>query len=409
MRKSDIIPGKDSISKEAIHPLEKIHFPDEDLADLKRRIQATRWPDKETVEDNSQGVRLAKMQALAKYWATDYDWRKIEAKLNALPNFMTTIDGLDIHFIHVKSKHPNALPVIITHGWPGSIIEQLKLIGPLTDPTAHGGKAEDAFDVVIPSLPGYGFSGKPTTTGWGPEKIASAWITLMKRLGYKKFVAQGGDWGALVTDSMALQAPPELIGMHTNLPRVIPPDIANLILSGQPAPASLSADEKKTFEQLGGFFAKHAFYALYLGTRPQTLYGLNDSPIALAAFLIDHGDSAGQPGTIEAVLEGGKMGDVTRDDLLDNATLYWLTNTGVSAGRIYWENKLSFIAASGISVPAAVSVFPNELFTPPRSWAEKAYTKLIHYNKVERGGHYAAWEQPQLMTEELRTAFRSLR
>jgi pimeloyl-ACP methyl ester carboxylesterase len=378
----------------------------EALADMRKRIAATRWPDKETVDDQSQGVQLATMQALAKYWATDYDWRKCEAKLNALPQFITEIDGLDIHFIHVRSKHPNALPVIITHGWPGSIIEQMKIIGPLTDPTAYGGKAEDAFDVVIPSLPGYGFSGKPTTTGWDPIRIARTWIVLMKRLGYKRFVAQGGDWGNAVTEQMALLGSPELIGIHTNMPATVPPDIDKAAFAGAPAPSGLSSDEKHASDQLT-FFYKHGLgYANEMANRPQTLYAIADSPVGLAAWMCDH-DAASQA-LIARVFDGQKEG-LTRDDILDNVTFYWFTNTAISSARLYWESKLAFFAPKNVAIPVAVSAFPDELYQAPRSWTEKAYPKLIHYNKLDKGGHFAAWEQPELFSQELRAAFKSLR
>jgi pimeloyl-ACP methyl ester carboxylesterase len=378
----------------------------EALADMRKRIAATRWPDKETVDDQSQGVQLATMQALAKYWATDYDWRKCEAKLNALPQFITEIDGLDIHFIHVRSKHPNALPVILTHGWPGSIIEQMKIIGPLTNPTAYGGKAEDAFDVVIPSLPGYGFSGKPTTTGWDPIRIARTWIVLMKRLGYTRFVAQGGDWGNAVTEQMALLGAPELIGIHTNMPATVPPDIDKAAFAGAPAPSGLSADEKHAYDQLT-FFYKHGLgYANEMANRPQTLYAIADSPVGLAAWMCDH-DAASQA-LIARVFDGQKEG-LTRDDILDNVTFYWFTNTAISSARLYWESKLAFFAPKNVAIPVAVSAFPDELYQAPRSWTEKAYPKLIHYNKLDKGGHFAAWEQPELFSQELRAAFKSLR
>ena len=397
--------GAAAADDKAIRPF---HFtaPKEALADMRRRIAATRWPDKETVADQSQGVQLATMQALAKYWATDYDWRKCEAKLNAVPNFITEIDGLDIHFIHVRSKHPKALPVIITHGWPGSIIEQMKIIDPLTNPTAHGGKAEDAFDVVIPSLPGYGFSGKPTTVGWDPIRIARAWIVLMKRLGYTRFVAQGGDWGDAVTEQMALLGAPELIGIHTNMPATVPPDIDKAAFAGAPAPSGLSADEKHAYDQLA-FFYKHGLgYANEMANRPQTLYALADSPVGLAAWMLDH-DAASQ--ALMARVFDGKTEGLTRDDILDNVTLYWLTNTTVSSARLYWESKLAFFAPKHVAIPVAVTAFPNELYQAPRSWTERAYPKLIHYNKVDKGGHFAAWEQPEILVTELRAAFKSLR
>jgi pimeloyl-ACP methyl ester carboxylesterase len=392
----------------------RINVPEAALVDLRRRIAATQWPEKETVADESQGVPLAMMQDLARYWAKDYDWRKVEAKLNALPQFITEIDGLDIHFIHVRSKHQNALPIIVTHGWPGSIIEQLKIIGPLTDPTAYGGSASDAFDVVIPSMPGYGFSGKPATTGWDPAHIARAWVVLMRRLGYTRFLASGGDWGAVITDVMAQQAPPELVGIHTNMAGAVPPDVSKAIASGGPAPSGLSDEERRMFEKLKVFFAKGAFFAYEMATRPQTLYGIADSPIGLASWLIDHGDGDAQPAAaITAAMrrptKGQSEGELTRDDVLDNITLYWLTNTAISSGRLYWENKFPFFDAKNVSIPAAVSVFPGELYQAPRSWAERAYPKLIHYNKVEKGGHFAAWEQPQLFAAEVRAGFKSLR
>jgi len=390
---------------DAVRPFH-VSFPQADLVDLRRRVVATRWPDKETVADSSQGVRLATMQKLAQYWATDYDWRKVEARLNALPQFLTTIDGLDIHFIHVRSKDANALPVIITHGWPGSVIEQLKVIGPLTDPTAYGGKAEDAFDVVIPSLPGYGFSGKPTATGWDPNRIASAWIVLMKRLGYTRFVAQGGDWGNAVTEMMALQTPPELIGIHTNMAATIPADIEKALQSSGQPPYALSADEKRAWDQLD-FFYKHGLgYAEEMAGRPQTLYGIADSPIGLAAWIRDHDEASQQ--LIVRVFDGQSEG-LTRDDILENITLYWLTNTAVSSARLYWEYKGGFFDPRGVSIPVAVSAFPDEIYQAPKSWAEKAYPKLIYYNRPPKGGHFAAWEQPALFSAELRAAFRPLR
>jgi pimeloyl-ACP methyl ester carboxylesterase len=389
--------------------LRPFHFKatDEALADLRRRITATQWPERETVADASQGVQLATMQKLARYWATDYDWRKVEAKLNALPQFMTEIDGLDIHFIHVRSKHPNALPVIITHGWPGSIVEQMKLIGPLTDPTAHGGKPEDAFDVIIPSMPGYGFSGKPTSTGWGPDRIARAWDVLMKRLGYTRYVAQGGDWGAVVVDLMGVQAPKGLLAIHTNMGGVVPHDIDKAAFSGAPAPSDLSADEKLAYERVQFVYQKGIAYGFQMGLRPQTLYGIVDSPIGLAAYFLDH--DARSYELIARVFDGQSEG-LTRDDVLDNVTLTWLTNTFVSGARLYWEYfPKSYHNTKGVSIPVAVSVFPDELYPAPRSWAEKAYPKLIHYNKLDKGGHFAAWEQPELFSEELRAGFRSLR
>jgi pimeloyl-ACP methyl ester carboxylesterase len=394
---------------DAIRPFEPVHFPDEALADLKRRILATRWPEKETVTDASQGVQLATTQKLARYWATEYDWRACEARLNALPQFITNIDGLDIHFIHVRSKHENALPLIVTHGWPGSIVEQMKIIDPLTNPTAHGGSASDAFHVVIPSMPGYGYSGIPTTTGWDRAHIARAWTVLMKRLGYTKFVAQGGDWGAIITEVMGAQAPPELIGIHTNMANVIPLDIDAAAFSGKPAPAGLSADEKLAYDRLSFVYAKGIGYGFQMGLRPQTLYGIADSPVGLAAYFLDH--DARSYELIARVFDGQSEG-LTRDDILDNITITWLTNTAVSGGRLYWENYgKSFFDVKGVaaSVPVAVSVFPDELYPAPRSWAERAYPKLIHYNKLDKGGHFAAWEQPQLFVNELRVGFKSLR
>ena len=389
----------------------RVHVPQHALDDLRRRIADTRWPERETVPDSSQGVQLASMQKLAQYWATDYDWRKVETRLNALPQFITEIDGLDIHFIHVRSKHENALPLIVTHGWPGSIIEQLKIIDPLTNPTAHGGRAEDAFHVVIPSMPGYGFSGKPATTGWGPERMARAWAELMKRLGYARYVAQGGDWGAFVVDQMGLKAPAGLLGIHTNMPATVPADVDKALLAGAPAPSGLSADEQRAYAQLVRTF-KQVDYARLMGSRPQTLYGIADSPVGLAAWLLDHNDADGQPAaTVAAALNRttSATGELTRDEILDNITLYWLTNTGVSASRLYWEYKGGFFNTKGVSIPVAVSVFPGEQYEAPRSWTERAYPKLIYYNKLDRGGHFAAWEQPQLFAAELRAAFRSLR
>jgi pimeloyl-ACP methyl ester carboxylesterase len=393
----------------------RVNVPEEALVDLHRRLAATRWPDRETVTDNSQGVQLETLQELARYWGTDYDWRTCEAKLNALPQFMTEIDGLDIHFIHVRSKHENALPLIVTHGWPGSVIEQLKIIDPLTNPTAHGASASDAFHLVIPSLPGFGFSARPTTVGWGPDRTAHAWVVLMQRLGYTQFVAQGGDLGAGVCSVMARQAPPELLGIHTNFPGTIPPDIAKALQAGDPPPADLTTDERRAYEQLNILFTKRRAYAQMMATRPQTLYGLADSPIGLAAWLFDHGDGYGQPAAaitaavLGRALNGHPAGDLTRDDVLDDFTLYWLTNTAISAARFYWESRINLYNAADVSMPAAVSVFPGENYEAPRSWAERAYHKLIYYNKVDKGGHYAAWEQPQLFSQEVRAGFRPLR
>jgi len=399
---------------EAIRPFH-IAIPEADLVDLRQRLAATRWSDKETVADDSQGVPLAMLQDLVRYWQTGYDWREVEARLNALPQFITEIDGLDIHFIHVRSRHENALPMIVTHGWPGSVIEQLKIVDPLTDPTAHGGSADDAFHLVIPSMPGYGFSGKPTTTGWDPQRIARAWILLMKRIGYKKFVAQGGDWGSPVSNEMAKLGAPELLGIHVNLPGVVPPEIFKAVASGESPPADLPAEEKHAFDQLKVQFTKRRAYAQIMGTRPQTLAALTDSPAGLAAWLLDHGDGYAQPASAmqSAVLgravNGHSAGALTRDDVLDNITLYWLTNTAISSARLYWENKTNLYLPAGVSIPAAVTAFPGESFVAPRSWAEKAYYKLIYFHQAEAGGHFAAWEQPEIFTREIRDAFRPLR
>jgi pimeloyl-ACP methyl ester carboxylesterase len=389
----------------------RVDVPEAKLAELRRRILATQWPERETVPDHSQGVPLALMQELARHWATGYDWRKAEATLNALPQFVTSIDGLDIHFIHVRSKHPNALPLVVSHGWPGSILEQLKIIDPLTNPTAYGGSASDAFDVVIPSMPGYGFSGKPTGTGWGPERMGRAWDVLMKRLGYTRYVAQGGDWGAFVVDQMGLQAPAGLLAIHTNMPATVPADVDKALLAGAPAPSGLSAEEQLAYQQLVRTF-KQVDYARLMGSRPQTLYGIADSPVGLAAWLLDHNDADGQPAAavVSALTRtSSTTGELTRDEILDNITLYWLTNTGVSASRLYWEYKGGFFNAKGVSIPVAVSVFPGEQYEAPRSWTERAYPKLIYYNKVDKGGHFAAWEQPRLFAAELRAGFRPVR
>jgi pimeloyl-ACP methyl ester carboxylesterase len=386
----------------------RVNVPEAELDEMRRRINMTRFPDRETVPDQSQGPQLATLQKLARYWATDYDWRKIEAKLNALPNFITEIDGLDIHFIHVRSKHKNALPLIVTHGWPGSIIEQLKIVDPLTNPTAHGATAADAFDLVIPSIPGYGFSGKPTTTGWDPARIGRAWVMLMKRLGYTKFVAQGGDWGAIITEVMATQGHPELLGIHSNMPGIFPADIDKAAFTGAPTPPGLSPDEKLAYEQVSGVYAKGIAYGYQMGLRPQALYGIADSPVGIAGYFLDH--DARSLAMISRAFDGQPEG-LTRDDVLDNVTLTWLTNTAISGARLYWEvfGKVSFFGVKGVSIPAAVSVFPDELYPAPRSWSEQAYPKLIHYNKLDKGGHFAAWEQPKLFSEEVRVGFRSLR
>ena len=393
------------IGDPSIRPF-SFHASDDDLAELKRRISVTRWPERETVDDDTQGVQLATIQKLASYWATNYDWRKVEARLDALPQFVTEIDGLDIHFIHVKSKHENALPVIITHGWPGSIIEQLKLVGPLTDPTAFGGSAEDAFDVVIPSMPGYGFSGKPTTKGWGPMQIASAWDVLMKRLGYSRYVAQGGDWGAIIVDQMGVQAPEGLLGIHTNMACAIPPAVDAAAFTGAPPPEGLDEEEKRSFDHVAFFYKYGLGYALEMGNRPQTLYGISDSPVSLAAWIIDHDIWTYRQ--IAKLFDGADFG-FTRDEILDNITLYWLTNTGVSSARLYWENKLPFFSPKGVNIPVVVSAFPEEICPAPKKWAEAAYPKLLYYKQHPEGAHFAAWEQPQALFEDMRAGFRSLR
>jgi pimeloyl-ACP methyl ester carboxylesterase len=396
--------------KTSIRPFPKLKVPEGELTDLRTRINATRWPDPEYVKDRTQGVPQATMQKLARYWAKDYDWRKMEAKLNALPQFITEIDGLDIHFIHVKSKEKNAMPLIVTHGWPGSIIEQLKIIGPLTDPTAHGGKAEDAFDIVIPSIPGYGFSGKPTSVGWDPAHIARAWTVLMKRLGYTRFVAQGGDWGALITEQMALLAPPELLGIHTNMAATVPVDIAQALSSGKAPPASLSADERYAWDRLDFFYKKGLGYASEMALRPQTLYAIEDSPVGLAAWILDHDDAS--LALIIRVFDEQPEG-LTRDDVLDNITLYWLTKTAVSSARLYWENretaKNGFFDVKGVQIPVAVSAFHDEIYQAPETWARAAYPKLIHYAKFPNGIHFAAWEQTEVFVNEVRVSFKSLR
>jgi pimeloyl-ACP methyl ester carboxylesterase len=395
----------------AIRPF-RIEIPDAEVEDLRARILATRLPEKETVADASEGVQLATMQALVQYWGTEYDLRRVETRLNALPQFLTEIDGLDIHFIHVKSRHENALPVILIHGWPGSVVEMLNVVGLLTDPTAYGGSAEDAFDVVIPSIPGYGFSGKPTTGGWGPERVASASLELMKRLGYTRFVAQGGDWGAVIVDLMAVPAPPELLGIHTNMPGILPPEIAQLLfrpVNVAPAPDGLSADEQRCYEDVSDVYTKGIGYAIQMALRPQTLYGIADSPAGLAAWMIDH-DARSYEDITHAFVDGRPVGNLTRDEVLDNITLTWFTNTGISSARLYHENAFGFFDAKGVSsVPVAVSVFPRELYQAPRSWTEQAYPNLIYYNELDRGDHFAAWQEPQLFSEELRAAFRSLR
>jgi pimeloyl-ACP methyl ester carboxylesterase len=387
-----------------------VSIPEADLTDLRKRIKATKWPERETVSDESQGVQFATTQKLARHWGTDYDWRKAEARINAVPNFITNIDGLDIHFIHVRSKEKNAMPLIVTHGWPGSFIEQMKIIAPLTNPTAFGGKAEDAFDVVIPSLPGYGFSGKPTAPGWDPPRIARAWTTLMKRLGYTNFVAQGGDWGNAVSENMGLQAPPELLGISTNMPATVPADISKALAMGSPPPSSLSADERNAWDQLDFFYKNGLGYANEMALRPQTLYAIADSPVGLAAWILDH--DARSYALITRVFDGQPEG-LTRDDILDNITMYWLTNTAVSSARLYWDTrqtaKSGFFDPRGVAIPVAVTVFPDEIYAAPRSWAERAYPKLIYFNKLDKGGHFAAWEQPDPFVREMREGFRSLR
>jgi pimeloyl-ACP methyl ester carboxylesterase len=401
----------ESGTETAIRPFQ-VNIPQAELDDLRRRIEATRWPEKETVADASQGVQLATMQALVRYWGAEYDFGRVEARLSEFPHFITEIDGLDIHFIHVRSPHANALPIIITHGWPGSIVEMLNVIGPLSDPIAYGGSSEDAFDLVVPSMPGYGFSAKPTATGWDPVHIADAWVTLMKRLGYTRFVAQGGDWGAQITDTMGAKAPPELLGIHSNMPGTVPPEISKALASSvlgaqDPAPSGLSADEQRGYDQLSFLYTKGLGYSIEMGHRAQTLYGIADSPVGLAAWMLDH--DARSLEDIARAFEGEPVGNLTRDEVLDNITMTWLTNTGISSARLYWENTLDFFGIKGVTVPAAVTVFPRELYQAPRSWAEKAYPNLIYFNEVDEGNHFAAWQEPEIFTNELRAAFRSLR
>jgi pimeloyl-ACP methyl ester carboxylesterase len=407
---ASLLPSQLAAAPGAIRPF-RVEFAEEKLVDLRRRLAATVWPERETVSDNSQGVQLATVQKLAQYWQTKYDWRKVEARLNALPQFVTEIEGLDIHFIHARSKHDNALPMIVTHGWPGSIIEQMKIIDPLTNPTAHGGSASDAFHLVIPSLPGYGFSGKPTAPGWNPVGIAKAWATLMQRLGYSHYVAQGGDWGNAISEVMALQQPSGLLGIHTNMAATVPADVSKALAIGGPAPTGLSSDEQHAWDQLDLFYKKGLGYAIEMNNRPQTLYGIADSPIGLAAWMLDHDIRSYE--MIARVFDGKSEG-LTRDDVLDNVTLYWLTNTAISSARLYWDTAQlpatgGFFDVRGIKLPVAVSAFPDEIYQAPRSWTERAYPKLVHYNKLDKGGHFAAWEQPELFTTEMRAAFKSLR
>jgi pimeloyl-ACP methyl ester carboxylesterase len=385
----------------------RVEVPEAELTDLRRRLAAARWPERETVPDQTQGVQLATITELARYWGTDYDMRRFERRLNAFPQFVTEIDGLDIHFVHVRSPHEGALPLVITHGWPGSVIEMLDVVGPLTDPTAYGGSAQDAFDVVVPSMPGYGYSGRPSAPGWGPVRIAHAWITLMRRLGYSRFVAQGGDWGAQITDVLGYLAPPELLGIHSNMPGTVQPELSRALATGAPAPQGLSDAEREAYEQLLFLYTKGIGYATEMALRPQTLYGLADSPVALAAWMLDH--DARSYEDIAAAVAGHPVGNLTRDQVLDNVTLTWVTNTGISSGRLYWENTLGFFDVKGVTVPAAVSVFPRELYRAPRSWTERAYPNLVYFNEVDRGNHFAAWQEPELFTSEVRAAFRSLR